>query len=191
MSDPIQDVTRFAQPKSDQINAEDLLGGPITVQIRGVVHGPPEQPVQIELADRRPWRPCKTTLRLLITAWGADASAWVGRWVTLFRDPTVKWAGEAIGGIRVSHMSHIDRPLSLALSVTKGQRKQWRVEPLVQSFADSLAAMGINPADLDAYCEATGKPIPSAGDEAYRAKVIAAFSRPNGRAGFDAWRAGR
>ena len=57
--------------KSDQLNADDLVGGPITVKIEGVtVREDTEQPVTIRLSGGfRPWKPCKTERRVLVHAW--------------------------------------------------------------------------------------------------------------------------
>ena len=126
------DLSDTIVPKSDQLNAEDLLSAPVTVTVEEVRAGNAEQPVAIHLAEfpGRPFKPSKTVRRLLVAAWGKDSSAYIGRRMTLFRDPSVKWAGEPVGGIRVSHLSHIDKPLSVALTVTRGQRKAHVVEPL-------------------------------------------------------------
>src|SRR5690606_22480721 len=126
------DLSDTIAPKSDQLNAEDLLAAPVTVTVEEVRKGTAEQPVVIHLAEfpGRPFKPSKSVRRLLVAAWGKDASVYTGRRMTLYRDPTVKWAGEAVGGIRVSHLSHIDKPLSVALTVTRGQRKVHVVEPL-------------------------------------------------------------
>jgi hypothetical protein len=35
-----------------------------------------------------------------------------------------------VGGIRVSHLSHIDKPLTIALTVTRGKRAPYVVQPL-------------------------------------------------------------
>ncbi|WP_300974861.1 hypothetical protein [Sphingomonas sp. LHG3406-1] len=51
--------------------------------------------------------------------------------LTLYTDPTVKWGGMEVGGIRISHLSHIERGEQLALTATKGSRKPHRVMPLV------------------------------------------------------------
>jgi hypothetical protein len=48
--------------------------------------------------------------RVLVAMWGAEASAYVGRSLTLFRDPDVKFGGMETGGIRISHATHIDAP---------------------------------------------------------------------------------
>jgi hypothetical protein len=56
--------------------------------------------------------------------------AWIGRQLTLFCDREVKWGGQNVGGIRISHMSHIDEPKTMMLSESKGKRKPVTVYPL-------------------------------------------------------------
>jgi hypothetical protein len=91
-----------------------------------------EQPIQIKVAgENRVWRPCKSMARCLVAAWGPDAKLYSGKSVTLYRDPKVKWGGLEVGGVRISHMSHIDRPLSMALTATKGRRADYTVKPLI------------------------------------------------------------
>ncbi|WP_248005498.1 hypothetical protein [Nocardia farcinica] len=126
------DLTDSIAPKSDQLNAEDLLSGPRTVTVEGITKGSAEQPVNIHLIEfpGRPFRPSKTVRRILVAAWGAEASAYVGRRMTIYRDPSVRFGGQEVGGIRVSHLSNIDKRLTLALTVTRGKRAPFIVEPL-------------------------------------------------------------
>lgn len=126
------DLTDSIVPKSDQLNAEDLLTGAVTVTITGVTKGNADQPVNIELAEYpgRAFRPSKTVRRVLVAAWGKQTDPYIGRRMTLFRDPDVKWAGEPVGGIRVSALSHIDKPLTVSLTETRGRRKPTTVQPL-------------------------------------------------------------
>jgi hypothetical protein len=42
----------------------------------------------------------------------------------------VRFGGMDVGGIRVSHMTGIAKPLSLALAVSKGKRAMYVVQPL-------------------------------------------------------------
>ena len=131
--------------KSDQLNADDLVGGPITVRITAIRRGPADQPVHIFLSDRKvPWKPCKTARRVLAAGWGEDASTWVGRWVRLYRDETVLWAGAAVGGIRVSGMSHLQGSVSLSLQYAKGKKASVHVEPITPpapTLAEQLHAL--------------------------------------------------
>lgn len=139
------DLTDTIVPKSDQLNAEDLLTGPRTFTVADVKKGSAEQPVDIHLVEfpGRPFRPSKTVRRILVAAWGPNADAYAGRRMTLYRDPAVKFGGMDVGGIRVSHLSHIDKPLSVALTVTRGKRQPYTVQPLADpgaSVAEGEAA---------------------------------------------------
>lgn len=128
------DMAQAIIPKSDQLNSDDLIAGPITIRITGVAIKPgTEQPVAISFEgdNNKPWKPCKSMSRVLVAAWGADAGKYTDRCLTLYRDPTVKWAGMEVGGIRISHMTHITVPLVMALTATKGSRKLFTVQPLV------------------------------------------------------------
>lgn len=126
------DITPFIQAKSDQLNADDLIGGPITARIVNVrVTGGDQQPVTVELdGGHKPWKPCKTTMRVLAALWGPRAGEWVGRTVRLYRDPAVKYGGVEVGGIRISGMSHIDKPKVLTLSSSKKTKTEYRIEVL-------------------------------------------------------------
>lgn len=125
----MNDMSQVIIPRSDQINAEDFIAGPATFIIEGVAISPgTEQPVNIKLVgEPRVWRPCKSMSRVLVAAWGPDANAYVGRSVTLYRDPKVKWGGLEVGGIRISHMSHIERDMVMSLTATKGKRAPHKV----------------------------------------------------------------
>lgn len=126
------DLTATIVPKSDQLNAEDLLAHPVTVTIESVTEGSAEQPVNVNLAEfpRRPYRPSKTMRRVLVKMWGPETTAYTGRRLTLYRDPDVKFGGIKVGGIKISHLSHIDDRATLMLTETKGKRVAHTVQPL-------------------------------------------------------------
>lgn len=120
----ITDLSDTIIPKSDQLNAEQLLAGPIMITITNVTRSAsPDQPILIHYDgdNGRPYKPCRTMRKLLLAAWGKDGGAWIGRSLKLYRDPTVKWAGEAVGGIRISHASHITKDMELKLMMTRGK----------------------------------------------------------------------
>src|SRR3546814_665102 len=128
----MNDMTPVIVPKSDQMSADDLIAGPRTYTIETVDIRPgTEQPVSVFLrGEERAWKPCKSMSRVLVSAWGPDANAYSGRSLTLYRDPKVKWGGMEIGGIRLSHMSHIERDMVMALTATKGKRAPYTVKVL-------------------------------------------------------------
>jgi hypothetical protein len=138
----MNDMSSVIVPKSDQINADDFIAGPRTITITDVqIRGGQEQPVSIFFdGSDKAFRPCKSMSRVLVQAWGADASHYVGRSLTLYRDASVKWGGMEVGGIRISHMSHIDGKLVMQLTATKGQRKPHVVQPLEAETKPDKAA---------------------------------------------------
>ena len=128
------DMTESIRPKSDQLDADELLSGPRTFTITEVRKGPSdEQPFDFILAEHpRPWRPCKTVRKLIVAAWGPETTVCHGRRLTLVRDPSVTWAGEAVGGIRVSHMSHLkdSKPLRVSVQATSKTKTAILIQPL-------------------------------------------------------------
>lgn len=142
----MSDMSAVIVPKSDQINADDLIGGDLTIRITGVTVSPgQDQPVSMKFeGSQKVYRPCKSMARVMVAAWGPDSSVYVGRSLQLYRDPTVKWGGMDVGGIRIRAMSHMpnDRPMTMALTATKGSRKPYTVNPLaVQAAPPNRAAM--------------------------------------------------
>lgn len=130
------DMSTTVAPKSDQLNADDLIAGPRTIRIERVSGtGNPDQPVNVHFEgdNGKPYRPCKSMRRVMIAAWGADASQYVGRAMTIYRDPKVAFGGMEVGGLRISHLSHIERDMTLALTVTKAKRAPFQVKRLVEA----------------------------------------------------------
>lgn len=120
-------------PKSDQINADDLIARPLTITITEVEIRPgTEQPVTIRYVgdNGKPWKPCKSMCRVMVMVWGPDASKYAGKSLKLYRDPSVKWGALEVGGIRISEMSDINAPIAMALTATKGNKKAFEVKPL-------------------------------------------------------------
>lgn len=146
------DMSRVIVPKSDQLNSDDLIAGPITIKITAVSIKSGEQPVAIsyEGDNGKPYKCCKSMARIMVAAWGADASKYVGRSLTLYRDPKVKWAGLEVGGIRISHMSHISDDMTMALTVTRQNRKPYTVRPLmVEEKTTAAPQHSIQPHEAD------------------------------------------
>jgi hypothetical protein len=168
----MNDFQAAMAPKSDQINAQDLISGDMTVTIAGVKVTPgTEQPVSINLQGMdRVWRPCKTTGRILMAAWGPDTSVYAGRSVQLYLDPDVKWGGMKVGGIRIRAMSHINGELRLALAESKQNRKIFAVQPLAGAprRADPPKAASNTSAAPSAIAE-KAKAAAAKGTDAFRA----------------------
>lgn len=134
------DMTESIEARSDQLNADDLIGGPITVTIRDVIQGKAEAPFDFLLHETdRAYRPNKTMRRVIVANWGKDTTAYVGRRLTLYREPTIVFGGKAVGGIRISAMSHT-AGVEIKAQVTRGKRESFTVDPLPDTAPSAPAS---------------------------------------------------
>lgn len=137
------DILSTTEPKSDQQNFDDYSTAPRTVTVAEVKSGTPEQPVEVHLVEfpGRPYKPSKSMRRVLIACWGPEASAFTGRRMTLYGDPTIRFGGSAVGGIRIAALSHIAEAVTIPLTVTRGKRAPFVVQPLAEDAGKYLAAL--------------------------------------------------
>lgn len=137
----MSDLTKTIAPKTDQLNADDLIGvSSKTIKITKVsILGEDAQPIAVSFEgdNGKPYKPCKSMRRVLVQIWGGDGNQYIGRSLTLYRDDKVMFAGIAVGGIRISHMSHIEKDITMALTASKASRKPYTVKPLTQTTAAS------------------------------------------------------
>jgi hypothetical protein len=127
------DISDTIQAKSDQLNADDLIGREfIDILITATKRDATEQPVSLSYQgdNGKPYKPCLSMRRVLVYAWGKDSSNYVGRTLRLYRDPSIKWGKEEVGGLRISHLSHMKAPLTVPLTVKQGTKKMFTVHPL-------------------------------------------------------------
>lgn len=143
------DIAATLAPKSDQLDAIDLMGQPprvFTITKVDVQDPNAEQPVSVHLAEfPRVWRPNVSMRRVLAHCWGSKSSAWTGRRVELYCEDDVKFGNDVTGGTRISRLSHIDGPKSVPLLLSKGRPGSWKVAPLPtaapEPTPDELAAL--------------------------------------------------
>jgi len=135
------DISGTVAPKSDQLNADDLIAGPRTITVTSVKLVAEDQPVAIHFSgdEGKAYKPCKSMRRVLVRAWGADASKYVGRIMTLYLDESVRFGGAAVGGIRISQLSDISGPMTMALTATRAVKKAFTVKPLASTQAANPA----------------------------------------------------
>ena len=141
MSATVEDLRPTIVPRSDQINSEQLLSGPMTIRVTDVCIGSTEQPVVVhyENENGRPFKPCMTCRKILIFAWGPDGREWIGKSMTLYCDPQVKFGGAEVGGIRISHLTDIDRDIAVSLTATKGKKALHTIKRLQVDNGPALA----------------------------------------------------
>ena len=128
------DISQALVAKSDQINASDLTGSPIVATIKDVRKGDAAKPVIIDLEgmDGRPWKPSKGMLRVIAHAWGTESDKWIGRLVKLANNPEVIYAGEKVGGVEVTAMSHISAAFTIPVRISQKKVKQHAVTVLAE-----------------------------------------------------------
>ena len=146
------DLRETIIPRSDQLNADDLLAGDRTFTIERVEAGNPEQPVNVHLVETpgRPYKPSKSMRRVLASVWGPDTDVFHGRRLTLTRNGDITFGRDKVGGIEITHLSHIDKPAHIPLTVKRGSKKPFTVKPLVEAptapalAPDVLATMSVD-----------------------------------------------
>ena len=130
------DISQTIEPDSSQINADDLVSGPIIVTVTDVskVQDNGKQRLNIAVAEfpTRAYRPSKTMGRLIAAAWGTDSREFIGKRLELYRDPNITFGKDKVGGIRISAMSGIEKPVTVALQVSRGRRQTFTVKPLAE-----------------------------------------------------------
>lgn len=135
-------------PRSDQLNADDLIAGPRTIKITGatIIEGDKGKVISIRFEgdNGKPWKTCKTMGRAMVMVWGivddtdpAKIEAqFIGKSLTIYRDSEVDFGAEkGIGGIRISHMSHITSAKTVKLTASRGKKKTFVFEPLIAEVA--------------------------------------------------------
>ncbi len=142
-----QELQACAIAKSDQIDADNLIGGiTMDVTITAVQRGPSnEQPLQLVLKETEKfYRPSKTFRRALIGCFGDDPANWIGQRLRLVRNPDTMFGGVKVGGVEVSHAS-IKEPMVFMLAKTRGRKGEVRVgvipnptTPMPQKVKDAV-----------------------------------------------------
>ena len=116
--------------KSDQLNSADIADS-ITINITKATKKAGDQPISIfyDGDNGKPWKPCKSMLRVIARIWGSKVDM-TGRSITLVCDPEVTWGGQAVGGIRISHMSNMEKKKTLPLRISKHKVAKYDVLPI-------------------------------------------------------------
>lgn len=140
----VNDIGPTLAAKSDQLNAADLMGGPITVTMGSIkVDRSKDQPVIIQIGDgRQPFKPCLSMRRALAAIYGESSKEWSGNSLTLYCDPTVTMKGAVVGGIRISHATGINGSIDIPL------RKNRHLVEVVTIYQLTISLPCYSPDDL-------------------------------------------
>lgn len=149
-------VSLAMQAKSDQLNFIDIGdGGELILQVESVTVLNKDQPIAIHYkgCNGRPYKPSKGMIRVLAGAWGEESDLWVGKYIQVFGDPTVTWAGAEQGGIRIRALSDIPKQGYTAfIQKNRSTRVKQTIPLLDMSYPDALFNEKL-PAMLDAITE--------------------------------------
>ena len=139
--------------KSDQINNADLTSGPMTITIAKLKISNSEAQKWTMVLDGQDkvYRPCLGMRRIIAEIWGKPPYS--GRRLTIYRDPDVRYGSDITGGIRISHMSHIDGEKKVTVPVSRGKVKQYAIRPL----QSQQSAPPAEPENALALCEAAAR----------------------------------
>lgn len=136
----MSDMTLTTAPKVDQLTFDHFAGGiERTIRITSVDLTPGvDQPcvVHYEGENGLPYKPGLSMRRVMVHVWGKETAAYVGQCLKLYGDPKIKFGGLELGGVRISHMTGINKPVTMALTLTKANKKPFTVKPLVFEAAD-------------------------------------------------------
>lgn len=133
MDNSIRNLRDTIIPRSDQLNADDLMGVNKVITVTQVKRvRDPQQPIIVhyEGDDGRPYKPNLTMRRGLILIWGEDGNQWLGRSMELYRDGEVSFGKTKTGGIKIAKLSHIPSPVDMTYTEKRGVRKVHRFNVL-------------------------------------------------------------
>ena len=136
------DISKTLLAKSDRLNAADLSGAPIVATIENVRQGDGTKPVIIDLVgmNGRPWIPSLGMRRIIAKAWGPETNDWIGRLVKLVNNPEVVYAGQAVGGVEIIALSHIEKAFTVPKRVSQKKTVPHHVEVLAEPVTEPWRA---------------------------------------------------
>lgn len=146
-------ISDMALAKSDQLNAEDLLGRDMVIKITKVTKKDPKQPqplwLHYEGDDGKPYKPCKGMIKILFSMWGEDETTYIGRLLSLYRREDVSFGKDRdIGGIRLNGMSNIEKSFKVKITESRNKRYEYPIKKLIaesvitQDDVDELMVKG-------------------------------------------------
>lgn len=72
---------------------------------------------------------CKTTGHSCAAMFGEDDDGWIGKRITLYADPNVRFGSEQVGGIRVAGSPDITKPLTVRIKFPKKRAFEVQLVP--------------------------------------------------------------
>lgn len=165
--DPMDDWRFGFEVKSAQIGAAEVGQG-VTytiddVEFRKIGDGRDARmrPVIKLRESDLDWVTCKTTLFCVEALYGRSPRGWVGKPITLYWDPDVKFGRDTVGGVRVKGAPGI-RPMTVTIKLPKKKDQKVRLidtapaptitpEEARAKFLAYAEGKGVTPKDVAAY----------------------------------------
>jgi len=122
--------------KSDQLNAEDLLGREMVIKITKVTKKDPKKPQPLWInyegddGGKRPYKPCKGMIKIIFSMWGENESNYIGRSLSLYRFEEAVYAGKEVGGLRLNGMSHIEKSFKVKITESRNKKVEYSIKKL-------------------------------------------------------------
>jgi hypothetical protein len=135
-------------PKVDHLTYRHVkTHGSITARVAKASRtGAKDRPLRIDFEphplcldqDDKPlhYLPCKGMRIVIAEAWGTEPSTWIGRDIHLVGNPDVMYGGKKEGGIQIANLSHIEKPLTVMLTVSRGKKEPFHVGVLKTETPD-------------------------------------------------------
>jgi len=131
------DLSKTTKGNVDQIDAM-AVNEPKVIKVSHVTENlkngevDKQQPVSIHWfnGDGTPFKPCLTMRRVLEKVWAKDASTFVGRYLKLYNLKTVSFGKENTGGVRISHLSNIEKNITVKVKSARGKYTDYTVNKL-------------------------------------------------------------
>lgn len=177
----------IATSKSPYLNNEMLPVEGVTVRIVGAnvdeVTDPEDRErkvakIALALEDAhtgapmKAWIPCPTTFRVMTALFGTNLTRrWVGRLLTIHRDPNVRVGRKVVGGIRIMGSPELDKPMPLEIKAGRAPVYRVTLRPTGRGSASlpatapataptppTLNSLGLTRAGVDALLAERDKP---------------------------------
>jgi hypothetical protein len=137
-------LTRALAPKSDQLNADDLITCNKIITITKVkvdLNSEQKTIVFYDGDNGKPWKPSLGMGRVLSIVMGGDPDVWTGQHVELYRDATVSFGKDkGCGGIRICAMSAIKTKTVMLITSSKGKKTSITIMPLALNNSQAVTA---------------------------------------------------
>lgn len=129
MTEKAKTLRDLIESNSDRFNFPDFAEGRRTFTVKTLKIVGDKLRIWFE-GEEKYYEPCKGMIRILVDAWPTKAREWIGRQITLVGNPTVKYGGEAIGGIQIVALSGIDGPMNTVMTLNRAKRVPYTVQPI-------------------------------------------------------------